>query len=1166
MVLLAVIIIAEAGTPLPEVKDFGPSWRDGNAFNVLINSIQSDLVDLESLAHRTNVEKLENAFDVAERELGIARLLDPHDVDVDKPDERSIMTYVSQFFKSYPEAGTIPKDPENDPVAIQERHMCQQVQEWSVKGQAMMIAATRQSIQRTLTMDEQYGQFIAFQVEHEHVRRIAAIIMEKKKKKVLVTMTEEQYVETLTKFTKVELEYKEWRRNLEITLPGQLGKIGTWLDRAETLMGDELKPLESQEETCSSMRRKLDEHVEHFKEAHIVHRNFLHIKQSGGRVGSEKVPEPILDNMALRFEDLIPAAERKQVKLEYLEKKYKLLSFIVMAEKKLQSWTVKYKTKETVVEVLETYKSFIKDGQFFEQYERTLRQVDTVSEVYHRQLTDAKEKENVKKFMHDMVQKKRNLTVEIQSVKTMLEEVIDHWDKYANNVEALQKWLEEAEKVLQQGDEQTKMHHFRDLAHWLDRHTSMNESGNFLIEMCQEDVTFEVQQQLLLINRRWKEVFEESKGYMKSDEALRQQQEFNQAVTACTRWLEQAEPIVLQPSPCTSWALKEHAQLLDELRNQVPSQEYNLKQLSQLAQAMVKHLNKDQATGLVTTLRGLKDRLVTVRDTIPIKAQVVNGVLPVARQYEDGMEEIRDWIEDAEKMVDGRDEVPKDQKEKQKKLRKHKLHFSKSKEIGLQLEDKSHIVKYIVSQSTTYVETTKVESTVADLMLRFKNCVSQSRDSEDTLSGRADLWKDFAQKESNLSDWLKDAAKKLKDDKGPINKQLEKHKETFGSAEPDELEQFVTASQQLLHALPSAERHNVEPRIRALQEQYQDVRDKAAHKSLGLEFQVTADELKRNLKAGEVEVTAEEKGLQFGMDSEDLIHRHEEFFQEQELLDVCTTQLEQLESMAHRLQTSDPSNQSPTKTFQECQERHDKLCTQVEDLYRRLQQWPSQWKDYQDRLSSLEQWIQDANNTMKAIIATDDYDSFRQLCAKLQTIREMVPKTQQECSWLQDAFHNLAKSLPAEKASTENQNLSRSLRNHKAVVAKLDNFTPEMESKQKMFDYKKAAKDARQWLGEKQASIAEPPVWESSEVLKEQIEDHQGLEEELAASEAQLKQLIQDGKDLHHRHHQHHQHHPEQPHSALADTVKQQQTGLEKDWVDTKTRAAQKGQWLHVCT
>ena len=50
---------------------------------------------------------------------------------------------------------------------------------------------------------------------------------------------------------------------------------------------------------------------------------------------------------------------------------------------------------------------------------------------------------------------------------------------------------------------------------------------------------------------------------MKSDEALRQQQDFNQGVEASNRWLEQAESVVLQPSPCDSRVLKEHGQHLD---------------------------------------------------------------------------------------------------------------------------------------------------------------------------------------------------------------------------------------------------------------------------------------------------------------------------------------------------------------------------------------------------------------------------------------------------------------------------------------------------------------------------------------------------------------------------------------------------------------------------
>ena len=54
-----------------------------------------------SSSNKTNKERLQYAFDTAEKELGIAKLLDPEDVDVENPDEKSIMTYVAQFLHKY---------------------------------------------------------------------------------------------------------------------------------------------------------------------------------------------------------------------------------------------------------------------------------------------------------------------------------------------------------------------------------------------------------------------------------------------------------------------------------------------------------------------------------------------------------------------------------------------------------------------------------------------------------------------------------------------------------------------------------------------------------------------------------------------------------------------------------------------------------------------------------------------------------------------------------------------------------------------------------------------------------------------------------------------------------------------------------------------------------
>ncbi|XP_034748137.1 plectin a isoform X7 [Etheostoma cragini] len=82
--------------------NFTTSWRDGKLFNAIIHKHRPSLIDMSKVYHQSSQENLEQAFSVAERDLGVTRLLDPEDVDVLHPDEKSIITYVSSLYDAMP--------------------------------------------------------------------------------------------------------------------------------------------------------------------------------------------------------------------------------------------------------------------------------------------------------------------------------------------------------------------------------------------------------------------------------------------------------------------------------------------------------------------------------------------------------------------------------------------------------------------------------------------------------------------------------------------------------------------------------------------------------------------------------------------------------------------------------------------------------------------------------------------------------------------------------------------------------------------------------------------------------------------------------------------------------------------------------------------------------
>ena len=78
--------------------NFTTDWNDGLRLSALVDYCQPGLVpDHTSLDPSDRLGNVKNAMELAEKELGVPQVMHPEDLAVEKPDELSVMTYVSGF-------------------------------------------------------------------------------------------------------------------------------------------------------------------------------------------------------------------------------------------------------------------------------------------------------------------------------------------------------------------------------------------------------------------------------------------------------------------------------------------------------------------------------------------------------------------------------------------------------------------------------------------------------------------------------------------------------------------------------------------------------------------------------------------------------------------------------------------------------------------------------------------------------------------------------------------------------------------------------------------------------------------------------------------------------------------------------------------------------------
>jgi cortexillin 1/2 len=90
------------GYPGVKIENFKTSFNDGLAFLAMVHKFNPSLFEYTKLMEEnSSLENAETAFEFAEKQMGVPKLLDAQELVDGRVDERSIVLYVSLFFHAF---------------------------------------------------------------------------------------------------------------------------------------------------------------------------------------------------------------------------------------------------------------------------------------------------------------------------------------------------------------------------------------------------------------------------------------------------------------------------------------------------------------------------------------------------------------------------------------------------------------------------------------------------------------------------------------------------------------------------------------------------------------------------------------------------------------------------------------------------------------------------------------------------------------------------------------------------------------------------------------------------------------------------------------------------------------------------------------------------------
>ncbi|KAG7263156.1 hypothetical protein CRUP_038029, partial [Coryphaenoides rupestris] len=264
---------------------------------------------------------------------------------------------------------------------------------------------------------------------------------------------------------------------------------------------------------------------------------------------------------------------------------------------KLKSWIIKYGRRDSVELLLDGYVEMEKNiTGFYQALEKASR------------ITGSRDSEGPGDFKH----KCQELVTYTHSCKKCLAVIERSHQSIQKNLDA-SKTLQHMQTTLLQKRvsdlQSSSQDFFRNLSHWIQQHMDMNDAGNFLIETCDETVSRDLKQQLLLLNGRWRELFVKVKHYARADEVDKLKTDYQEGINTLKLFLDATNEKMSAPVQVSFLNVRTFVQ--DLLAKDSPEDEVSqmLALMASVKEQLAKHMRRNSTAQAIVKGQHRKERV-----------------------------------------------------------------------------------------------------------------------------------------------------------------------------------------------------------------------------------------------------------------------------------------------------------------------------------------------------------------------------------------------------------------------------------------------------------------------------------------------------------------------------------------------------------------------------